>query len=127
MEKLSSNSLMLGDWVLCDSKPYRISQIGDILCLENDEKSWLAYPEEVSPIPLTSEFLEKSGFICRSGLWVVPEVKRLDLGLFGVGIDDGCGVGFCVMPEGEITYFCNFVHELQHALRLCGIEKEVVL
>lgn len=118
---------MLGDWVLCDGKPYQVAEISaGLLCIDA-ERELFADPEDVQPIPLTPEILEKNGYICRGGLWVIPEVKRLDLGLFAIGIDDGCGVGLCIMPGGEITYFCDSVHQLQHALRLCGIEKEIVL
>lgn len=118
---------MLGDWVLCDGEPYQIAEISaGLLCIDA-ERELFANPEDLEPIPLTGEILEKNGLICHSGLWVVPEAKRLDLGLFYIGIDDGCGVGICVMPEGKMTYFCNSVHQLQHVLRLCGTEKEIVL
>ena len=59
---MKATDLMLGDWVLCDGKPYQINQIGDILCMENEDKSLLAYPEEVSPIPITAKILKKNGW-----------------------------------------------------------------
>ena len=61
----------------------------------------------LEPIPLTPEILEKNGF-SRNGL---------DIALFDrKGGDDFVGAANL-----------QFVHELQHALRLCGIKKEIVL
>ena len=82
---------------------------------------------DIEPIPLTSEILEKNGFSpngeecwsCKAG-WLIPSeydkegvVKSWDTSIIGEKN------GF----DGIIFY----VHQLQHALRICGIEKEIVL
>ena len=106
--------LMIGDWVLIsvwDCNP-------------------LMY--NVQPIPITPEILEKNfgkpyprgGFHnYRMGkdetIAFVIEDRR-------VSAAPDNRVVFCRVPG---TYICdvNYVHELQHALKLCGIEKEIVL
>ena len=118
---MKAKELMIGDWVYnpFTRKTLRLTfgrdlDLAEDLCLE--------------PIPLTAEILEKNGFTRyreNEELWDVG-VFRLDLGLFAVGIDNGCGTGMCMMPHGIMTFYCNYVHELQHALRLCGIEEDII-
>lgn len=136
---MKEQDIMLGDWVKCEGKPYRITQIGDILDMANDEKSWLAYPEEVSPIPLTLEILEKNGF--ENDFYEEESVAdyhaiRLEgyTLKYKIGQIDGylvtwCNGGVNVTTDynGCVQKDISFVHELQHALRLCGIEKEIEL
>lgn len=116
---------MIGDWVLCNDKPYRINQIGDILCMENEEKSWLAPPEDVSPIPLTPEILEKNGFEST----LAPGERVCKNNGYEVWLDNEGGNHWVSIKKGEFYFegYIKSVHELQHALRLCGIEKEIVL
>lgn len=67
---------------------------------------WLDYLE---PIPLTSEILEQNGF----------EVKVGPGGKYQLTIEGvSCRVDFNII---------QYIHDLQHALRLCGIEKEIKL
>ena len=78
---------------------------------------WLAY---IEPIPLTEEILENNGFTKHAYGYSYDMIK-----LHGN------------LTENDTVYFtlciCEkyikviYVHELQHALRLCGIEKEIVL
>lgn len=131
---LNTKDLMVGDWV----KPknvdasFRVGLIGaDSVWNDTDTHEW--YYDELEPIPLTAETLEKNGI-----KW------------------------FCTEPSGRKTYCCNepvvqctyipnsgwlinvgacgsikvrfveiskiqYVHELQHALRLCGTSKEIEL
>lgn len=75
----------------------------------------------LQPIPLTPEILEKNGF-------------NLSRDKSGIGILDtywlGEGIGFR-LHSFETDYYqfglakIRYVHELQHTLRLCGIEKEI--
>ena len=61
------------------------------------------------PVPLTDEILKKNGF----------EVKVGPSGKYQLTIEGvNCRVDFNII---------EYVHELQHALRLCGIDKEIKL
>ena len=85
------------------------------------------------PIPITPEILEKNGWKVKKRfvqygkfgcgllmLWNTEDNKILR-NLHKLDINDFSDKGFRVRIE------CNYVHQLQHALRLCGIEKEIEL
>lgn len=75
---------------------------------------------EFEPIPLTPEILEKNGFEENCGRWYNSEA----LMEFEPYKDGWCRTINC----GEYSvYFIKYVHQLQNALRLAGVEKEIVL
>ena len=113
---------MIGDWVYCDGKNYQIAEIGGMVCLDAENELFGSL-EDISPIPLTPEILEKNGFVMsKMRSWQLREGslyacwKRQWLNLF---------VG--VAPIANTHTKCEFVHELQHALKLFGIDKEIEL
>ena len=78
---------------------------------------WLDYLE---PIPLTPEILEENGFVYNESPFVQSwEQFGLSLHLGGDGYRINCGQNVAMVIDS--------VHQLQHALRLCGINKEIVL
>lgn len=87
---------------------------------------WLDYLE---PIPLTPEILEKNFREYLPGINLMYQLKGPYFAMneegnqwvFGLVKEDG--EKSCRYPLVKITY----VHQLQHALRLCGIKKEIVL
>ena len=125
---------MIEDWVLHNTYPERIKLIGNTMvkvCNCDDTID----VEEISPIPLTKEILEKNGFVKMDG----------DHYRYFLAYDDNYYAGFESVNYYTDACFCNVtkecsdgtqaqskgvykhVHELQHALRLCGIEKEIKL
>ena len=132
---MKAKDLMIGDWVLIDFTPrnkYYEPGIITGLCSEEAEivaKNQDGVPfytddeKKVLPIPLTAEILEKNGFDMDDYTVHFKEDEHYMLEL--VFEDD----------ELKWTINCNeytimnfeYVHELQHALRLCGIEKEIIL
>jgi len=134
---MKANELMVGDWIktsntlpLCGGEIGRVAAISKCLTMDFEFKRNDLIPFElVNPIPLTPEILEKNGFRKdkETSQWYFKSEDRLDMGILAAGIDDGCGVGFCVMPNSAITYYCKYVHELQHYLRLIGGAEEIIL
>ncbi len=136
---MKANELMIGDWVRCtDPKPFRITDIetecGTPHFIVNNTDRLGINGGNLRPIPLTGEILEKNGFKARGGYW---ECRN-----------NYCSIKLYIAPkieiEGELfdeppillkvdgaTFNLNiivvYVHELQHALRLCGIEIEIKL
>lgn len=123
------SELMIGDWVLFepfknDSTPKRVGGVDggmvSINCL------WEA-PLYIRPIPLTADILAKNGF----GDSSATNEKFFECGDFEIWIDfKEQGYWACIKNRvGELYFEGNkrYVHELQHALRLCGIDKEIVL
>lgn len=76
----------------------------------------------VEPIPLTLKILYKNGF--RAGIYggIVLMEKGVSFPLIKGYEDD-----FWWTCRGEPIVKIKFVHELQHALRLCEIKKEIEL
>ena len=117
---MKAEDLMIGDWVNLYDNPIKIN-IDDLGVIERDE----TYDKGVhcKPVPLTSEILEKNGFTKDSG---GEELYSID---FASLIDVGYGFELFISNDekGEFNGTKKYVHELQHALKLCGIEKEIVL
>lgn len=121
---MKANDLMIGDWVNLYDSPIKIN-IDDLGVIERDE----TYDKGVhcEPIPLTEEILEKNGF-------KKVEKDLFHLGQSSIGVDTWLGIDNNVIyvdalyHDGEIAFCkCEYVHELQHALKMCGIDKEIIL
>jgi hypothetical protein len=146
---MKANKLMIGDWVFCTypsiNKPVRVAEIRTV---SDNELKIVVYDDGIrlvlnetymDPIPLTPEILEKNEWkhefdktdymvkydLAVEGkdcwmMWAVKEhnldIQRQDekLDMYNLKVQRVC------MP-------CDFVHQLQHALRLCGIEKTIEL
>lgn len=100
------------------------------------------HPEHAEPIPLTIEILENNGFAAKNYYADSLGVDNLFVDEYakcGVWADQKDGYDFDTIVEcnfvGESDGFAfatsirgiKYVHELQHALKLCGIEKEIKL
>jgi hypothetical protein len=127
---MDCKDLMIGDWVNYKSpssgklRPIKIANIYG--CEFNCEvENWNIISgmsiSDTEPIPLTEEILVKNGFQLESK------------------IEDDCLTYKCgnfhlfYYPDGTGLYSYNSqivigsVHQLQHLLRLCGIEKELTI
>lgn len=100
--------------------------------------NWPSQHEEMDaklhPIPLTPEILEKNGLEKRcSDELVLFDNSKIDItGEYFIirYFVNTQRVWLCKRTgvcENEIRKNCQYVHELQHALKLCGIDKEIVL
>lgn len=135
---MKANELMIGDWVFgtrikanvkvvaIDSERQLQDIIGSVRVL-SDDNSFGTWAQYLEPIPLTAEILEKNG---EFGKTLIGET------IYRMGGDD-----YCVRKIGERYSFIRcaeygaswwlfdirYVHELQHALCLCGIDKNIEL
>lgn len=143
------NELMIGDLINGFGVVRRVTGIHGLERPEDDgllttmvpgcefpESNLSFRPCYARPIPLTGEILEKNGFNNRHRRWMWKKK------------DNYCRIKVSFAPkleiEGEIfdeppislqvdgdTFSLNiiveYVHELQHALKLCGIEKEITI
>ena len=113
---------MVGDWVcVISAEPntyrrpfYQIVTAEKMIMIRNRRMV-------VEPIPLTPEILEKNGFEDTIGgaFWISTSCNLL--------WKDGKLQNFCREEDDEVYIPCEYVHELQHALRLCKVDKEIVL
>lgn len=112
--KLQAKDLMVGDWVYAQDYPTKA------LPKKVKPEHFVRSLVEFEPIPLTQEILEKNGWILEWGLeWNNDDA----IDLMAEWEDDRFWWFLGDTPVVAI----NYVHELQHVLRLCGIEKEIEL
>lgn len=84
---------------------------------------------KLEPIPLTPEILEKNGIV-EGRVEDIYSVFRHNDFTVTPDIDDDyqkCWMLYVGNRDHDANICIHYVHELQHALRLCGIEKEIVL
>lgn len=94
---MKATELMIGDWVSSFGNNCRITSIDKYdakVCTDPEDE--LFFLDDIYPILLTYEILEKNGFVFNGYL-----------------------VGMCMSEDLEFHY----VHELQHTLRLCGLDE----
>lgn len=146
---MKANELMIGDLVIRNGVPeepmllYDMNVLANVVYLDQDGRGVAEKFKNIKPIPLTPEILEKNGFtkydvghnVCG---WTILDDDHLhssipftltdndfdtEQGEYKWGpVEDDREESF-VREIGRI----NYVHELQHALKLCKIEKEITL
>lgn len=107
------NQLMIGDWV---NHKGIYNQIAPADFDYNNRKCI----EEIEPIPLTEEILEKNGFVNKDDEWVhycdFPFIDFI-LNKYSSGFYIDC------LPNVSVDY----VHELQHAFKLFKVDEEIII
>ena len=106
---MNDKELMIGDWIV---KPSGNIRTMDRAEFSNDD----AWFEDIKPIPLTPEILEENG-------WKETQYWH--------EYQDGKNTIQCCLPDMrgkingiEIEHFkCEYVHQYQHLLRLCGLDE----
>lgn len=154
---MKANELMIGDWVKFGGRTFKLHDVtvinpitnpalvtrshirkdvesptgcfNDALIIES------ALPlKDIYPIPLTKEILDKNcaniivrEYVSCEWTWYNDNGDYIELSIHAGG--ETCEDGFFFSVNGGEYYLFTiyYVHELQHALRLCGIEKEIVL
>lgn len=142
---MKTNELMIGDFIYQhhpkDNTPHIVKVSVDTLDLMDRMKIGFIQKKSplyriIEPIPLTQEILEKNGFEKQQGY--IGSVFAFD--------DDDKDAHVLIHPKednytrGAYTYIhvehgclsldelpLEYIHELQHVFKLCGIEKEINL
>lgn len=117
---MSAEDLMIGDWYYWETegKKYPMQVTKDTFKLFDEDIS------NFQPIPLTIEILEKNGFE------KINTKTRLSLECsnFYFGYYSTNHMTVYNKNTGTLIHkVFKYVHELQHAIVLCGIEKEIKL
>ena len=121
---------MIMDWVLLDGTPIQVAglhnrKVGVHKRRRSIYCSWHS-DGEFRPIPLTEDILVKNGFDKKYFDYDFSYDLYEDDNVSFVRLyDHGEGVFFTETSGGDIVI--TYVHQLQHLLRLCGIEKEIEL
>ena len=125
---------MIGDWVSYGGTPIKVENVhGDCINFQHDipfvQEEFMIEYTKIKPIPLTPEILEKNGF--KGECYLILELDEFSyleyypfegrLRKIWHGIDEWNNHS----DTKDITFqcHCKYVHELQHALRLCGMNE----
>lgn len=128
---MKAKELMIGDWVHIipiskKVKPHD-SIVGALTRNPNDTISiegfyeghfgWSVCEEDIEPIPLTEEILNANGF----SLYSDKYKGVFKYGCFLAQVSTCADLS--TTYEHDIIFECAYVHELQHALRICGMNE----
>lgn len=122
---MNTRELMIGDWYAFRGHPYQCTASDIASLAECEEKG---APTDISEIPLTAEILEKNGFKKCDGCdqWTLYEPSLYCI-LWSAD-EPYLEIASYTSLTGEFNRIgIQYIHELQHALRLCGIEKEITI
>lgn len=120
-EKIRTEDISIGDWMqarmvkwdyedLDITPPMRVAEISsDEVMLQLGSVKHYAFVDDLQPIPITAEVLENNG-LHDAEFGLVVKLKSN---------------GLCASAGASIEI--QYIHELQHILRLMKTEKEIVL
>ena len=145
---MDAKELMIGDWVIFGDEPLKVQHLynngyDDVVAeiVEEGTNEYGVYEEikdvpvvYCSPIPLTPEIIKKNGFYDRNTQWYYKRILSyngfdiaISLVYREIEVSKVCGTGTdCEEVEySSAIVFGNdiCVHELQHALRLVGLNE----
>lgn len=120
--------LMIGDLVLVTGELSKIIEIHEHAVLLRG-RSFYYGEDEIKPIPLTKEILERNSFLKvesieypsnSAGVSFLYRNTPEGLRIF---VQNACAGG----PTCTMIKTCKYVHEVQHMIKMCDIEKNIVL
>lgn len=139
---MKANELMIGDWLKhYNGTPMQVTKIttehfacaekGGLNCCEYNNKC-----NKFEPIFITSEILKKNGWI-KSELNLDFYCGNLKYKNYNIQIhnnQDSLNTNNKCLIHIETIYYeeisqleITYIHQLQHTLKLCGIDKEIVV
>lgn len=133
MRKMKKEELMIGDWVMVSGIDMQVAALGRTKAGFLDEKGKMFFHEyeNIHPIPLTDEILEKNGLVKASMVSDTPPYDKDEEGNMHFSLNEKIwgwwqpNNTFLIPANGLGWLEFKYVHELQHALKLCGINKEI--
>lgn len=148
---MRAEELMIGDWVYLEDENLPLEEryfkieylaisagvswvnqgTNAPIGLGDGESLISVFRDEIYPISITTEILEKNDILYRkpSFYWIINDNKDLECTHYIyqtiqddwiIGVDTGA-------HNCSVFARIKYVHELQHALKLCGIDKEIVV
>lgn len=120
---MRANELMVNDWVGAGyvSRVTGIDLKTDAIRIGGNIGYFKANEHE--PIPITPEILEANGFLKKENHTDVFYVVFINSSPVYVGPSIGDKWEVNIYQNGKIEMYIKYVHELQHILRLQGLEK----
>ena len=129
---MKANELMIGDLINCFGVIRRVTSIFGLERPEDDgllttmvpgfefpESNLSFRPCYARPIPLTAEIIDTVSHHPKMALYW-DDKKTEETG------ENWYELRICKDGDTALTMEIRYVHELQHALRLCGIEEDII-
>ena len=123
---MKANELMIGDWLKhYNGTPMQVTKITTehFACAEKRGMNCWEYNNKYEPIPLTPEILEKNGLTNDPYGCHFKEDEYMTL---EISVEEE-GVYWTINYNEYSILKLKYVHELQHVLKLCGIDKEIIV
>ena len=134
---MTANELQIGDWVHYwildrDAKINDIMNTGRLGIIFTDSKDEVGYihgimSESIKPIPITPKILEKNGFVKNKYGEMILDEELGTSEIYLVLEPSYDEEYYWWRVNNELIAKIKSIHELQHVLRLCNIEKEIEL
>lgn len=135
MAEIKISDLSIGDWVMYRDREWQVCSLykfTEEVGLLRKDSQFCEYVSDLHPILLTPEILKKNG-------WLPPrKAIELDTWWWTNGVDKAIEAYeyegewyLTIIEQKEIQYRnrvgigLKYVHQLQHALRFAGVEKEI--
>lgn len=119
---------MLEDLMQVNGEVFKVISISyfDIGISDNKKDFYHEHIDNLEPIPLTPEILEKNEFYYENNVGYVLEYYNYEI------IYDMWENELRILKDREQilkikTFDKMCIHEVQHALKLCGIDKEIII
>jgi hypothetical protein len=135
MATLKISDLSVGDWVEYEGLHYPITFVGYgeggdgslVNLIRPDLSCFTCKISDIHPISITAEILEKNGFVKNGEYNEWSTGNWEDIPFIGISLSRQSmrikNLGTDIFIENKVIY----VHQLQHALRLAGVDKEINL
>lgn len=137
MRTLKISDLSVEDWVRYRGLDYQVKEIDGLLNevrLVGNKEQRVESIKSIHPIPITAEILETNGW-STDGMYAIlriDEHRHLEyyyhehrLRKYYCGVDEW--QNHAKVTDITFAVHCYSVHQLQHALRLAGVDKEINL
>jgi len=129
---MKASELMIGDWVIVDHCSSRLEPCyGQVTGIDKDGEDvhtteGMVDASLLKPVPLTPEILERNGFEAERNVGYVYNDWNETEVIFDT-FDHRLRILYRRDVVLDIEEWDFPVHMLQHALRLCGVDKEIKL
>lgn len=126
---MKANELMLGDWVrVKGASPAQVVMIDQYDIVTSLSEHWIN-ESNLEAVEITPEILEANGFEKHKEHWDenpfylrwFSEIDGLDIH-FSFFLDYATGTKFLFFQNEGLPKPVRFVHQLQHALRMVGLD-----
>lgn len=121
MEHIKITDLSIGDWISINGEPRKINSINGISGIVSFNGLGNYYGTGViEPIPITTELIMKNN--------LDAELKVYDMNMRCTYIDVMCGrIKIKKNDRVLLNARVEYVHQLQHYLRLAGLDVDIIL